>query len=487
MLHLTDIKKYERCPRAFWLSRRKKKEFVPFVNYNESMSELVKQLLMIRDEDVFVGQANDSGDLALAALSTKRVLIHARFVYKDLRINIPFLIQENGKRILYFTYRSCYPKEQEAVKIAQNLAVLDKLGVSVDEVYAIHLRADYVRGSELDVHQLLQIDAYLYNSKNKAHKTIQELLKQQTVDLDAILEKLHTCEQMEEVPIKRSHICTRGGKCMYYADCFPEELPDDSILNLVQAAHKYAMHQEGITSLQEADINRIEGTRHQYAQIMAARNNGLYVDKGALRCWKKAHIQEPVSYLDFEWETYAFPPYKGMKPFDVLVFQYSLHVEEHGQLRHAGYIGEGDCRKEFIEHLLREIPKSGSILVYNMEGAEKLRLVQLAQQFPQYEEQLRAVWERMVDLSLPFSTGNVYDTRMAGYYSLKKLVPIFSDYHYEDLDISYGMDAVEKWREYCSADGEKKQELYRQLEQYCSMDTYAEYIVYHALEDMIRE
>ena len=56
MLHLTDIKKYERCPRAFWLSRRKKKEFVPFVNYNESMSELVKQLLMIRDEDVLPGR-----------------------------------------------------------------------------------------------------------------------------------------------------------------------------------------------------------------------------------------------------------------------------------------------------------------------------------------------------------------------------------------------------------------------------------------------
>ena len=53
MLHLTDIKKYERCPRAFWLSRRQKKEFVPFVNYNESMSELVKQLLMIREEDAF--------------------------------------------------------------------------------------------------------------------------------------------------------------------------------------------------------------------------------------------------------------------------------------------------------------------------------------------------------------------------------------------------------------------------------------------------
>lgn len=89
-----------------------------------------------------------------------------------------------------------------------------------------------------------------------------------------------------------------------------------------------------------------------------------------------------VSYLDFEWETYAFPPYEGMKPFDVLVFQYSLHIEEQQELRHVGFIGERDCRRAFLEHLLAHIPKTGTILVYNMEGAEKLRLVQLAQQFP---------------------------------------------------------------------------------------------------------
>ena len=158
MLHLTDIKKYERCPRAFWLSRRQKKEFVPFVNYNESMSELVKQLLMIREEDAFVGKANDSGELALQALHEKKVLIHARFVYEDLRINVPFLVQEDGRRILYFTYRSCFPKEHEAVRMAQYLAVLEKLGVSIDAVYAIHLNAAYVRGKELDVRQLLIVD-----------------------------------------------------------------------------------------------------------------------------------------------------------------------------------------------------------------------------------------------------------------------------------------------------------------------------------------
>ena len=108
--------------------------------------------------------------------------------------------------------------------------------------------------------------------------------------------------------------------------------------------------------------------------------------------------------------------------------------------------------------------------------------MQLAQQFPQYEKALMQIWERMVDLSLPFSTGNVYDVRMAGLFSLKTLVPIFSSYHYEDLAISYGLDAVAKWREYQESEGTKKQQIYEELTQYCAMDTYAEYIVYHALE-----
>lgn len=487
MLHITDIRKYERCPRAFWLSRRIKKDFVPFVNYNESMSELVKQRLMLREEDIFCGEPNDAGELALAALSEKKVLMHARFVYRDLRINIPFLIQEDGKNIVYFTYRNCFPKEQEAQRIALHLAVLEKLNIKIDEVYAIHLNANYIRQKELDVHQLLIINAYLYNGKNKPRKTIRELLSQQSVDLDAILETLHACEEESNIPATRSHICTRGGKCMYYDECFPETLPDDSILHLVQASQRYDMFQEGITSIKDVDIDRVEGTRHQYAQIMAAYKDGTYVDTAALRCWKKNHIQEPISYLDFEWETYAFPPYEGMKPFDVLTFQYSLHVEEDGSLRHVGFIGEQDCRKAFIEHLLANIPETGSIVVYNMEGAEKLRLVQLASQFPAYADRLRSLWERMVDLSLPFASGTVYDIRMAGYYSLKKLVPLFSHYHYEDLAISYGMDAVEKWRAYGEASEAEKAILYEQLEQYCAMDTYAEYIVYHALENMMKE
>lgn len=483
MLHISDIKKFERCPRSFWLSRKERKSFVPFVNYNESMMELCKAFLMIGN-DAYEGYVGDDGERALAAMHTHKILINARFVYEDMRVKIPILIQEEDKNIVYFTYKNCFPKETEAQGIADTLSVLNLIDIKVDEVYVIHLNHAYSRGCTLCVRDLLIVNDRLYNSKNKAQKTIVQLIEEHQRAVLPLIDALHACEQLVDIPAVRSSACTRGSKCLYFDDCFHESLQDTSILHLVQSAQKYEMLADGITDLKDTDVNRIEGTRLQYAQIMAAKHEGVYIDTGAMRCWIADHIHYPISYLDFEWETFAFPPYQGMKPYDVLTFQFSLHIEqEKGRaLQHHGYIGTGDCREEFIQQLLKDVPKEGTILVYNMEGAEKLRLIQLAKQFPAYENALRQIWERMIDLSLPFSSGNYYDVRMAGGYSLKKLVPIFSNYSYQDLDISYGIDAVEKWRTYCDSQGADKVTLHRQLHAYCAMDTYAEYIVYHALE-----
>ncbi len=486
MYHISDIKKLERCKRLFWLSRRKSQEYMTFVNYNESMSDLVKERLMLCN-DIFEGKPNDDPALAMEAYKEKKVLLNARFAYEELRIKVPVLIQENDTTIMYMTYRSCYPKEADAQYIADTVSILELLDIYVDEIYAIHLNADYVRGKDLDVFSLLEISDVLYNSHNhKGHK-IMDLVNEKKRNIIEVIHVMKQIDTQEDVAVKRTTACTRGNKCPFYGECFTEEVSVTSITNLVQSQHKYAMKEDGITRLKDADLNRIEGSRHQYAQIMADRNDGLYVDRSALRVWRKEHIKYPISYLDFEWETYAFPPYEGMKPYDVLTFQFSLHVEKEkgSQLTHTGFIGEGDCREQFIQELLDSVPKEGTIMVFNMEGAEKLRLRQLAKQFPQYEEQLKSLWERMVDLSLPFSTGNIYDVRMAGMFSLKVLVPIFSDYRYEDLAISYGMDAVAKWRIYQTSQGKEKETIYKELTQYCSMDTYAEYIVYHALERII--
>lgn len=489
MLHISDITKMERCLRAFQLSRIQKPESTHFINLDVDLNKCIMEYFMVKEEEVFVGVRNDDPNRVVEAFSDYKYFMNARFAYDDCRIKIPFMMKdEDHQLIVYFTSLQLYPKEGQAQYIADTLEVLRLCGYEVKEVYLFHLNAEYVRDKELDVRKAFMISDTFYNHHNHPSHLISEVIENKTRDLKMYFDELKKLETQPLLKPHRSSKCTRGRKCDYFDVCFPEEENEDTIMHLVQSAHKHDMHAEGIKHLRDVDFDRIEGTRIQYAQIMADINGGLYFDHAALRVWLQEIITEPICYLDFEWETYALPPYDGMKPYDVLTFQYSLHIEKDGALQHHGFIGEGDCRQAFILSLLENIPLEGKILVYNMEGAEKLRLMQLAEQFPQYETQLRQIWERMIDLSIPFNTGNVYDIRMKGLYSLKTLVPIFSNYSYDDLDVTNGIDAIFKWREYCQAEGEEKQKIYQELSDYCALDTYGEYLVLHALmEEALRE
>lgn len=484
MIHISDVKKFERCPAMYWNHIQDPIIQKPFVYYNEDMMELVIQRLRIKE--YFEGNTGDDGTVALKALKHYNVLINARFVLEDLRIKIPVMIKGEQGYILYFTYASCFPKESEAQGIQDHISVLNSLGIDVEAVYVIHLNASYVREDNLDVDQLLIITDCLYNARNHPQHTITTLLSSCKRNLKDVLVEMRKTQQLKACKRKRSKVCTRGLKCTYFDRCFPQPKAA-SILNLIGSAHKLEMYEKGIVNLKDADFNLIEGNRHQYAQIMADKNGGLFYDKPALRTWLNDSIEYPLSYLDFEWETFAFPPYQGMKPYDVLCFQYSLHIEEekNAELIHHEYLGTGDCRIAFIEHLLADIPDTGTILVFNMDGAEKLRLKQLAKQFPAYSKQLLRLCDRMVDLSLPFSSGNFYHIDMEGLYSLKKLVTIFSDFAYNELDISYGLEAVRNWRMLNNLNDEEIEKIKSQLFTYCAMDTYAMILVYHGLLSLV--
>lgn len=484
LFHLSDLKKYSRCEKYFWLSKKAPQPFFPYVTCIENTVELSKKFLGLTH--YYEGETNDEGSKVLEALEDYDVFVNARFTFEDLRVTIPFLIrQETGYQVI-FTFNQCFPKESEALKIADAIYVLKANQIEVADIRQIHLNADYVRKDELDVSECLILDEYLYNEKNKAHFTIKELVETQMRDVADVLKQMRDCENGEEPCALRTSACTHRGKCEYYQHCFPEEVADSSVLTLVQCKEKQELHESGVVDMAMLEGDEIANmTRHQYAQIMAAKTHSLYFDKPAMKHWVETKIEYPITYLDFEWDTYVYPPYAGMKPYDVLVFQYSMHIEKSpgANLAHEQYIGTGDCRIEFIEDLLAKIPKRGSVMVFNAVGAEMLRLKQLAAQFPQYEEALRQVWERMVDLSLPFSTGNIYDLRMSGAFSLKKLVTIFSDLDYKELEISHGMEAVQNWRHLNN--DEISDEIREQLFEYCGMDTYAMVVVFRFILNKI--
>ncbi|NBK97063.1 MAG: DUF2779 domain-containing protein [Erysipelotrichia bacterium] len=487
MKRVTDIKKLERCEKLLWLSKKEPQPFLPFVYYNEDLDELAREKLQLHH--YLVGERGDDNNAFFANLENYDAFCNMRFTYHDLRVKIPIMKKYKDGFRVYFTYASCFPKESDAQVLADQLWVLKQLNIKVYKVNTIHLNSEYVRKDDLDVNDLLIINDYFYNDKNHRGGKIKTLLKAKQRDVEPLLLQIEETLQKDEIVKERTNICTRKNKCAYFDTCFHTPSKNTSILHLVSSAYKFQLLEKGIDDLAMLSLDEIEGTRHQFAQIMAAKTNTLFFDKIAVKHFFQSQISYPISYLDFEWETYAYPPYERMKPFDVLTFQYSLHIEQSkdSPLLHKEYLGRHDCRQQFIEQLLQDIPKEGSVMCFNVEGAEKLRLKQLAKQFPQYEEQLRNIWERMIDLAIPFSNGLIYDNRMEGMYSLKKLVAIFTDYSYADLDISHGMEAVRNYRLLDEENAQQQEETRKELLAYCAMDTYAMVLIYHWILEQIQK
>jgi hypothetical protein len=175
-----------------------------------------------------------------------------------------------------------------------------------------------------------------------------------------------------------------------------------------------------------------------------------------------------------------------MKPYDVLPFEYSIDIlYEDGHRDHTVWLSTGDDRADLARSMIHDIPAEGTIMAYNAEGAEKIRIRELADLLPEYRETLLSFNERMEDLQLPFESGTVYDIRMRGQWSLKVLMSMMDDPGYHDLGIQQGMDAVFEWRHLdLSEDVKNRQEIIDNLKAYCGMDSYAMTVVYRWLMEI---
>ncbi|MCR5066665.1 MAG: DUF2779 domain-containing protein [Erysipelotrichaceae bacterium] len=478
--HITDIRKYNRCHRLYSLSRANDTGRFAYYNITEDICASVAAKLGI--EKYVTGSTNQTNEESLELLKTSPWLFRGRFEACDLRIKVPLMYCADSHAVLYSILLSGFINPEEFTALRYEFEVLAKLGIAVDDMFIIHLNPDYVKKGKTDHQKLWKIaDHYREN-------TILEHVLSLDVDLEEITSQMR--EYQEEQPVHNSK-CYGRNRCQFYETCFPEEnvTQDNSILTLVSSQYKRDMFADGIRTLKDADSSRLEGSRVQYAQIMADRNGGLYYEKLLLKQWLSQNVRYPLSFLDFEWDLYPIPPFEGMKPMDVSVFQYSLHVLKNGELKHYQYVGEGDCRRQLVESMLASLPEEGSIFAYNAKGAEKIRISEFAGFFPEYADKLNSVNARLVDLADPFISGLVYDIRMRGSFTLKTIEEMVDrDHSYHDLDVSNGIEAVEIHRLLEASDDLKDRETYfEQLYKYCGLDSYSLYKVLNWLQEITED
>lgn len=492
-VHTNQLVQALNCPRRFLYAQSLAQSTILFplrTEYYEQLEKLVRPFALIS------GQPHDPTQHSLEILKAETCGRNLRFEKDGLRTNIPFLFEkEDGTYKAIYPYCSTSPKESLLNGLVIDTMICQACGVDISEHEFVYLNPSYVRKENSQPADFFKITSHLMKKRggfNRLSATEQIQQKMSHIRFEQLAQMtqklLHS--NLDDFCVRRVSACTRPNKCPYYEECFNEQdLPDFASAFLSSSSSREWIEEKGITRLSDITSDLFEGTPMQYAQIKADQNGGLFMDEQAIRYWIE-QIEYPISYLDFEWETFAIPPYVNMKAFDVLCFQYSIHIEdEQGQLDHKTFFATGDCRKDFIDHLLQDIPEQGSIMVFNMEGAEKLRLRQLANQYPEYRIQLEQLANRMIDLQSPFENGCFYDLRQRGKSSLKTLMPLFSSRaSYEQLDIHNGMEAVFAYRQaLLSKDPDEVAKIGQQISEYCSMDTYAERELFLGLKKKLEE
>ena len=220
-------------------------------------------------------------------------------------------------------------------------------------------------------------------------------------------------------------------------------------------------------------------------------------------------ITYPLYHLDFETFPCPLPRYKGERPYTQSVFQFSLHVERTPGVcdkikDHYGYLAPDhlDHRLDLIKLMCDLIPLDKMVLVYN-DSFEKTRLKELAYIFPEYKEKLLKIRDNVFDLmnivktksSLYESLGydkeeakmfNYYHPDMDGSFSIKKVLPLFSDLTYKGMEVGNGVEAMVAYASFPKLLPLDYKHKYQKLVEYCRQDTYAMFAVLDGLRRRVK-
>lgn len=275
--------------------------------------------------------------------------------------------------------------------------------------------------------------------------------------------------------------CHEPYACGFYAHCQSQapqaEHPIDWLPKPLNKGLLALIANKGITELRDVP-DHLLSAKQQRIKNVTLTNEAYFDQAGAARALA-AHTL-PAYFLDFETINYAVPIWQGMRPYEQIPFQFSVHrLSETGQLTEQAFIdlSGNDPSKAFAEALVAACHEPIPIFVYNA-GFEKTRISELANRFPELAQDLLALNDRVVDL-LPIARAYYYHPSQKGSWSIKAVLPALCpdpNLHYDKLDgVQDGGMAMSAFVEAIAPQTTpaRKAEIERQLLDYCKLDTYA--------------
>jgi hypothetical protein len=459
----TDFLQFLSCPEELWLSKNMEAgNNRPSIDEQHLMEQgqLIDELAKSFFTKYFL-QNFQKNDLELAFQKTAEANGYLA------RADVLSIHKDSRSIEMYEVKASTRVKSEHIPDVAFQKMVFEDSGWTVKKCFLVYVNNAYQLEEDLDLQELF---------------VIEEITERVNIWYPEVRDQASRALQFINGPEPEKRFtlgCSNKLKCAFVQHHF-SNLPDHTIFDISRMGKKKL---EKLLEANVLDIRDVPAdfklTRKQRMQVELAQKNEVVIKKHAISEELKK-LKYPLYFLDYETFAYAVPLQKGHRPFQQMLFQYSLHVVEapDEEAGHFEYLLSS--KQEPVSQLLASLkshlhPTEGTVLVWN-KGFEQSRNKECASLFPDYAEFLFSVNDRVYDLMDIFKKEYYLHPAFKGKTSLKRVLPVLCpELSYQTLPIQNGTEANIKWHHWTDgAFQEEEHEFIRKaLLEYCKLDTWA--------------
>ncbi len=407
-----------------------------------------------------------------------KVIYEAAFQFNGVLAALDVLVLEEDGWKAYEVKSSTGITETYELDATIQYYAITNSGIDLKDISIVYINNEYVKDGLVDLKQLFAIESI----KEKVLELLPGIPNKVALLKGVLKEK--------EIPkVDIGPHCNDPYDCDFAEHCW-KHIPEYSVFDIanLREPKKFELYQMGSIKLDEIPVD-YKLNENQWMQVNCELNNETVIDKKKIKEYI-IDLQYPLYFMDFETFMTAIPVFDGSRPYQQLVFQYSMHVlpKQNGTFTHSEFLAEADGidpRLKFIEKLIHDCGTKGDIIVYNI-SFERGKLEDLAELFPHLAIPINKIIARLKDLMIPFQQRWYYTPEMQGSYSIKYVLPaMVPELSYDDLNIKEGGTASSTFASMIKGEFSGDLEQTRKdLIEYCKLDTFAMVEILKKLEEV---
>ena len=413
------------------------------------------------------------------------IIAEASFTHNNNFCSVDILKNDLDGVEIYEVKSSTEIKDIYLDDVAYQYFVLSNIGLNVKKASIVYINNEYIRGKELEIDKLFNIEDITNIVKEKQDE-IQD-------NIDFINDFMNNYDKDSEPDKEIGMQCFNPYSCDFWDYC-TRNLPTPNVFDIrgMFKSKKFEKFSEGKISfndLENEDIN----PKYLEQIDFELNNREPKINKEAIIDVLDSLVY-PLYFIDYETCQYAIPEYEGTKAYQQIPFQYSLHIipEKGAILEHKEYladINDDDLIRTFAERMIKDLPENGSVIVYN-KGFEASRNKEIGEMYPDLKEEMERINDNMVDLMVPFRNRDYYTKEMKGSFSIKYVLPALypndSKLDYSELSLIHkGDEASNAFLSLKDKTPEEQGEIREALLAYCKLDTYAMVKIWEKFNEVI--